>query len=225
MEVPYLYGISFTVGGALFYFISIALFLYFFQNKNRNYLLLAFVFLLMTVHSLTTGIPVLLMPDNLVALSVFHIIGKIAAFFSIMVSVLILKNSALKTRPGIVRGIFSMLSFGVLITLLMFFITFPLPTVTDAIVIWNEHWFASLTSGFIFLIYGIVWGVLLYKEAMLLPKGKARTQTLILSFAGAAMSFAGFVGFTGGSSTQALVALMLVAAVAAVSFFGFFFKL
>lgn len=223
-NMPTLYSTIFITTSLLFLVVSAALAYVYARNKNRSYGELSVVFLFMSVHSLLTGAPVLF-TSSLLLVGALHILGKVAAFGSLVVAFEIPRRLILHSEHPLVQVIRAGAISGALITLVMFLVTFPMPTITDSAIIWNEHWFAALSSSIFFLLYGVVWGALFYRYAMSLPRGNTRLQTLALAFAGTAMAFAGFVGFAAESATLIYVAILLVIAVAGMSFFAFFLRL
>jgi hypothetical protein len=159
------------------------MFISYFRAKHSANLSLSFVFFWIGLHAYAFAVPSIISPDNMNLLAFGYIIG-IGMIFLTMLSGI--EVQAFMAKQIVTRSSTSLASVVItiigIVTLSIMANDFRLPIINEAgIIFWNINpiaaWLVSLSA----FIYGIIWGIVFYRAALLVNDAFGRVKLMVMS--------------------------------------------
>ena len=206
-NMTYLTTGFYLIGGTLCTAASLFMFASYFKAKRTANLSLAFVFFWIGLHSYAFALPTIINSTDPKLLAYGYIIGIGMVFLvflsgievqAYMAQTIVSKKSIL--IASIIFTIDAIITLGIMVFDLRY------PIINDVgIIFWNINPIAAWLIGLSSLIYGLIWGYVFYRAALLVDDGYSRVKLMVMSADGFIIGSVAFLVHTSSNEIQTVI--------------------
>ena len=197
----------YLVGGTLCTAASLFMFAAYFRVKKVANLSLAFVFFWIGLHAYAFALPTIIDNSDLKLLAYGYIVGIGMIFLTVLAGIQVqayMGQKIVSNRSIALASI--ILTIDAIVTLGIMIYDFRLPIIsTEGIIFWNVNIYAAWLVGLTSLIYGLIWGYVFYRAALLVNDGLSRVKMMVMSADGFIIGSVALIVHTSTNEIQTVV--------------------